>query len=96
MRRLNEIYDKQLDNGHVEWINSRAHLLNSNEAEVVFDDGSKETVEPKQFSLPLEVIPIYRKVYVAADLALPQTASLVLRRDQRGSLLLVLDISSPN
>ena len=51
IRRLNGIYDKNLANDKVEWLHGRAHLLSKNEAEVVLDDGSKETIRAKKILL---------------------------------------------
>ncbi|KAI9815057.1 MAG: Glutathione reductase [Pycnora praestabilis] len=48
VRRLNGIYEKNLYNDKVEYIHGRAHLLNNHEAEVVLDDGSKETIKAKK------------------------------------------------
>ena len=48
VKRLNDIYKKNLDNDKVEFIHGRAHLLSANEAEVVLDDGSKATVNAKK------------------------------------------------
>ena len=51
IRRLNGIYDKNLEKDHVEWLHGRAHLLSKNEAEVVMDDGSKHTIRAKKILL---------------------------------------------
>ncbi|KAK4692913.1 glutathione reductase (NADPH), partial [Lecanoromycetidae sp. Uapishka_2] len=51
VKRLNGIYDKNLGNDKVEWIHGRAHLLSKTEAEVVLDDGSKETIRAKKILL---------------------------------------------
>lgn len=51
VRRLNGIYEKNLDRDHVEYIHGRAHLVSRNEAEVVLDDGSKETIHAKKILL---------------------------------------------
>ena len=48
---MNGIYAKNLGNDHVEWLHGRAHLLSKNEAEVVFDDGSKGTIRAKKILL---------------------------------------------
>ena len=48
VKRLNGIYEKNLDKDHVEYIHGRAHLVSKNEAEVVLDDGSKETIRAKK------------------------------------------------
>ena len=37
-----------MEKDHVEYIHGRAHLISKNEAEVVLDDGSKETVRAKK------------------------------------------------
>lgn len=51
IRRLNEIYEKNLKNDKVEYIHGRAHLLSKSEAEIVLDDGTKETVRAKKILL---------------------------------------------
>ncbi|KAL6714944.1 Glutathione reductase [Lecanora helva] len=51
VRRLNGIYGSNLGNDKVEWMHGRAHLLSKNEAEVVLDDGSKETIRAKKILL---------------------------------------------
>ncbi|MCJ1369458.1 Glutathione reductase [Loxospora ochrophaea] len=51
IRRLNGIYEKNLSNDKVEYIHGRAHLISKNEAEVVLDDGSKETIRAKKILL---------------------------------------------
>ena len=48
---MNGIYAKNLGNDNVEWLHGRAHLLSKNEAEVVLDDGSKETIRAKKILL---------------------------------------------
>lgn len=49
--RLNGIYAKNLGNDRVEWLHGRAHPLSKNEAEVVLDDGSKESIRAKKILL---------------------------------------------
>lgn len=51
VKRLNGIYDNNLEKDHVEWIHGRAHLLSKSEVEVVLDDGSKETIRAKKILL---------------------------------------------
>ena len=51
VKRLNGIYDKNLEKDHVEWLHGRAHLLSKSEAEVVLDDGSKQTIHAKKILL---------------------------------------------
>lgn len=51
VKRLNGIYDKNLEKDKVEWLHGRAHLLSKNEAEVVLDNGSKETIRAKKILL---------------------------------------------
>ena len=48
---MNDIYARNLGNDKVEWLHGRAHLLSKNEAEVVLDDGSKETIRAKKILL---------------------------------------------
>lgn len=48
MRRLNDIYARNLSNDKVEYLHGRAHLLDKNSAEVVLDDGTRETVRAKK------------------------------------------------
>ncbi|EPE35930.1 FAD/NAD(P)-binding protein [Glarea lozoyensis ATCC 20868] len=49
--RLNGIYEKNLGNDKVEYIHGRAHLTSNNEAEIVLDDGTKQTVKAKKILL---------------------------------------------
>jgi glutathione reductase (NADPH) len=51
IKRLNGIYEKNLVNDKVEYIHGRAHLTGKNEAEVVLDDGSKQTIRAKKILL---------------------------------------------
>lgn len=51
IKRLNGIYEKNLGNDKVEYIHGRAHLTGKNEAEVVLDDGSKQTIKAKNILL---------------------------------------------
>lgn len=48
VKRLNDIYERNLDRDKVEYIHGRAHLLNQREAEIVLDDGSKEYIRAKK------------------------------------------------
>lgn len=47
IKRLNGIYEKNLNNDKVEYIHGRASLLSKNEVEVKLDDGSKTTIHAK-------------------------------------------------
>ncbi|KAL3427656.1 glutathione reductase [Phlyctema vagabunda] len=49
--RLNGIYERNLGNDKVEYIHGRAHLTGKNEAEIVLDDGTKQTVRAKKILL---------------------------------------------
>ncbi len=51
IKRLNGIYEKNLANDKVEYIHGRAHLTGKNEAVVVLDDGSKQTIKAKKILL---------------------------------------------
>lgn len=51
VKRLNDIYAKNLHNDKVEWLHGRAHLLSANEAEVILDDGGRETIRAKNILL---------------------------------------------
>jgi glutathione reductase (NADPH) len=51
IKRLNGIYEKNLVNDKVEYIHGRAHLTGKNEAEVVLDDGSKQTIRARKILL---------------------------------------------
>ncbi len=51
VKRLNGIYEKNLANDKVEYIHGRAHLTGKNEAEVVLDDGTKQTIKAKKILL---------------------------------------------
>ncbi|KAL8643877.1 MAG: hypothetical protein Q9210_007520 [Variospora velana] len=48
VRRLNDIYARNLSNDKVEYLHGRAHLLDKNSAEVVLDDGTRETIRAKK------------------------------------------------
>ena len=48
---MNGIYDRNLGNDKVEWLHGRAQLVSKSEAEVVLDDGSKETIRAKKILL---------------------------------------------
>ncbi|KAI4231665.1 MAG: hypothetical protein LQ352_008390 [Teloschistes flavicans] len=49
VKRLNDIYARNLNNDRVEYIHGRASLLSQNEVEVRLDDGSKETIHPSRY-----------------------------------------------
>ena len=51
IKRLNGIYEKNLVNDKVEYIHGRAHLTGKNGAEVVLDDGSKQTIRARKILL---------------------------------------------
>jgi glutathione reductase (NADPH) len=51
IKRLNGIYEKNLVNDKIEYIHGRAHLTGKNEAEVVLDDGSRQTIRAKKILL---------------------------------------------
>jgi glutathione reductase (NADPH) len=51
VKRLNGIYEKNLVNDKVEYIHGRAHLIGKHEAEVVLDDGTKQTIKSKKILL---------------------------------------------
>ena len=51
VKRLNGIYDRNLEKDRVEWLHGRAHLLSRNEVEVVLDDGSTQTIRAKKILL---------------------------------------------
>jgi glutathione reductase (NADPH) len=51
IKRLNGSYEKNLVNDKVEYIHGRAHLTGKNGAEVVLDDGSKQTIRAKKILL---------------------------------------------
>ncbi|KAI4229356.1 MAG: hypothetical protein L6R36_000897 [Xanthoria steineri] len=51
IKRLNGIYERNLEKDHVEYLHGRAHLLSKNEVEVVLDSGSKETIRAKKILL---------------------------------------------
>ncbi|KAI6248265.1 Glutathione reductase [Erysiphe necator] len=51
IKRLNGIYERNLEKDSIEYIHGRAHLKGQNEAEVVFDDGSKQTIRAKKILL---------------------------------------------
>ncbi|KAL8913479.1 MAG: hypothetical protein Q9172_007278 [Xanthocarpia lactea] len=47
IRRLNGIYERNLEKDHVEYLPGRAHFLSKNEVEVDLHDGGKETIRAK-------------------------------------------------
>ncbi|KAL8685023.1 MAG: hypothetical protein Q9218_008016, partial [Villophora microphyllina] len=51
VRRLNDIYARNLKNDKVEYIHGRASLLSKNEVEVRLENGSKETIRAKKILL---------------------------------------------
>ena len=51
VRRLNDIYKKNLDKDKVEYIHGRAHLTSSTSAEVDLDDGTKAIINAKKILL---------------------------------------------
>ncbi len=51
VKRLNGIYERNLNNDKVEYIHGRAHLTGKNEAEIVLDDGTKQIVKAKKILL---------------------------------------------
>ena len=51
VKRLNDIYKKNLDKDHVEFLHGRAHLTSSSSAEVDLDDGSKVNINAKKILL---------------------------------------------
>ncbi|KAK7920306.1 glutathione reductase [Apiospora marii] len=48
IKRLNGIYERNLNNDKVEYVRGWAKLLSKNEVEVTMDDGTKETVRAKK------------------------------------------------
>lgn len=48
VKRLNGIYDKNLEKDHVEWIHGRAHMLSAKEAQIVLHDGTKQAIRAKK------------------------------------------------
>ncbi|KAK6066181.1 glutathione reductase [Seiridium cupressi] len=48
IKRLNGIYERNLNNDKVEYVHGWAKLLSKNEVEVTLDDGTKETVRAKK------------------------------------------------
>lgn len=61
VKRLNGIYERNLANDKVEYIHGRAHLTGKNEAEVVLDDGSTQTIRAKNILLATGGYPIIPK-----------------------------------
>ena len=51
VRRLNDIYKKNLDKDKVEFMHGRAHLTSSTSAEIDLDDGTKTVVNAKKILL---------------------------------------------
>lgn len=48
MKRLNDIYERNLHNDGVEYIHGRAHLLNQREVQIDLDDGGKDYIRAKK------------------------------------------------
>ncbi|RDL38037.1 Glutathione reductase [Venustampulla echinocandica] len=67
VKRLNGIYEKNLANDKVEYIHGRAHLTGNNEAEVVLDDGSTQTIRAKKILLATGGYPIIPKTVPGAE-----------------------------
>jgi glutathione reductase (NADPH) len=61
IKRLNGIYEKNLDNDKVEYIHGHAQLTGKNEAEVTLDDGSKTTIKAKKILLAVGGYPTIPK-----------------------------------
>ncbi|KAH8685565.1 hypothetical protein BGZ60DRAFT_364353 [Tricladium varicosporioides] len=51
VKKLNGIYERNLNNDKVEYIHGRAHLTGKNEAVIDLDDGSKQVVKAKNILL---------------------------------------------
>ncbi|MCJ1438430.1 Glutathione reductase [Xylographa pallens] len=51
VKRLNGIYEKNLDKDHVDYIHGRAHLTSRDSVEVKLDDGSTTTIKAKKILL---------------------------------------------
>ncbi|KAL8675714.1 MAG: hypothetical protein Q9186_007660 [Xanthomendoza sp. 1 TL-2023] len=51
IKRLNGIYERNLEKDHVEYLHGRAQLLSKNEVEVVLHNGSKEKIRAKKILL---------------------------------------------
>lgn len=48
VKRLNDIYARNLDTDKVEHVHGRAHFTSTNSVEVILDDGSKQTITAKK------------------------------------------------
>ncbi|KAG8527982.1 GTP-binding protein gtr1 [Bacidia gigantensis] len=48
VKRLNGIYDRNLEKDHVEWLHGRAYLHSKNEVEVQLHDGGNQTIHAKK------------------------------------------------
>ncbi|MCJ1355599.1 MAG: Glutathione reductase [Icmadophila ericetorum] len=70
VKRLNGIYEKNLNNDKVEYIHGRAHIVSKNEVEVVLDDGSKETIKAKKILIATGGHPNIPKDIPGADMGI--------------------------
>lgn len=68
VKRLNGIYEKNLNNDKVEYIHGRARIVNKNEVEVTLDDGSKQTVKTKKMLIATGGHPVKPKDIPGAEL----------------------------
>ena len=68
IKRLNGIYERNLNNDKVEYVHGWARLLNRNEVEITTDDGSKNTVRAKKILIAVGGEPTKPKGIPGADL----------------------------
>jgi glutathione reductase (NADPH) len=90
VKRLNDIYAKNLDNDKVEHLHGRAHMLSKNEVEVAYDNGTKETIRAKKILIATGGHPkvaIVGAGYIAVEMSgmfhhLGSEAHLFIRHDK--------------
>jgi glutathione reductase (NADPH) len=68
VKRLNGIYEKNLDNDKVEYIHGRATILSKEDVQVTLDDGSKQDIKAKKILIAVGGHPTLPTDIEGADL----------------------------
>lgn len=87
VKRLNGIYERNLENDKVEYIHGRAHLISKNEAEVVLDDGSIEIIRAKKILLATGGYPNIPKDIPGSELGITSDGFFDLKKQPRKVVL---------
>ncbi|KAI9829043.1 MAG: Glutathione reductase [Thelocarpon impressellum] len=83
VKRLNGIYERNLEKDHVEYVHGRAHILSKNEVEVVLDDGSKETIRAKKIVIATGGHPIVPTNVPGAELGITSDGFFELEKQPK-------------